>query len=318
MKSLYATIQLLAMLLSTAEADNRHGGAKHTTFPNIKLTPTNEVDPVKGVDFASGKADVTLTSKKRRWQVCIRSSVEGFIPGLLHIHTGKISENGGVVVDFSIMLSKSDPDFYGCVKVTKALFDDIKLNPVRNHCNAAFRSMSLHQISLAKPFCAQFFQDLYYVNAHVAGAPDNVKNLAIRGQIVQAFSTTVLPSEEVSPFVGKDGASGVARIKFESAGTVICVDATIQGFDPVLAHVHNAQPGVNGPVVVDFSGTKVAPGRFLGCITLSVPPEAGQPATIENVVNILDDPSDYYFNFHDGAAQTPDFNIAVRGQLDEI
>jgi hypothetical protein len=151
MRNLYATIQFLALLLSTADADNRHGGAKSTTFPNIKLTPTNEIDPFKGVAFASGKADVTLTSKKRRWQVCIRSSVEGFIPGLLHIHAGKISENGNLVVDFSSMLSKSDPDFYGCVKVTKTLFDDIKLNPVRNHCNTAFRSMSRHQISLAKP-----------------------------------------------------------------------------------------------------------------------------------------------------------------------
>jgi len=288
MRSLYATIQFLALLLSTADADNRHGGAKSTTFPNIKLTPTNEIDPFKGVAFASGKADVTLTSKKRRWQVCIRSSVEGFIPGLLHIHAGKISENGNLVVDFSSMLSKSDPDFYGCVKVTKTLFDDIKLNP-----------------------------DLYYVNAHVAGAPDNVKNLAIRGQLVQAFSTTVLPSEEVSPFVGKDGASGVARIKFESAGTVICIDATIQGFDPVLAHVHNAQPGVNGPLVVNFSDTKIAPGRFLGCITLSVPAESGQP-TIENVVSILDNPADYYFNFHGGVPQTSDYNIAIRGQFDVI
>ena len=155
------------------------------------------------------------------------------------------------------------------------------------------------------------------MNAHVAGAPDNVKNLAIRGQLVQAFSTTLLPSEEVSPFVGKDGASGVASIKFESAGTVICVDATIQGFDPVLAHVHNAQPGVNGPLVVNFSDTKIAPGRFLGCITLSVPAEAGQP-TIENVVNILDNPADYYFNFHGGVPQTSDYNIAIRGQFDVI
>lgn len=136
MKSLYATIQLLAMLLSTAEAANSvRRVAESTTFPFIKLTPTNEVDPFKGVGFASGKADVTLISTKRGsksvWQVCIKSSVEGFIPGLLHIHTGNISENGSVVVDFSSMLSKTAPDFNGCVTVTKAVFDGIKLNPVR-------------------------------------------------------------------------------------------------------------------------------------------------------------------------------------------
>jgi hypothetical protein len=55
----------------------------------------------------------------------------------------------------------------------------------------------------------------------------------------------------------------VAAVKFESAGTEICVDATIQGFDPVLAHLHNAQPGVNGPLVVNFSSTRVAPGDSL-------------------------------------------------------
>ena len=159
------------------------------------------------------------------------------------------------------------------------------------------------------------FQDLYYVNAHVAGAPPEVKNLAIRGQLLQKFSTTVLAAEEVAPFVGQGGAFGVATIKFESAGTVICIDATITGFDPVLAHLHNAQPGVNGPVVVNFSDKKVAPGRFLGCLSVAVPPQPGPP-TVENVVNILDDPSDYYFNFHAGSPPSSDFNIAIRGQLD--
>jgi len=289
MKTPFATIQLLAMLLWTAEA---HSRVQSTTFPRIKLTPTNEVDPYKGVAFASGTVDVTFIATTRRSkttrQVCIKASVEGFIPGLLHLHTGTISENGSVIVDFSSMLSNTSPDFNGCLKVTKAVFDSIKLNP-----------------------------DRFYVNAHVASAPVEVKNLAIRGQLLQAFKTTVVPSEEVSPFVGKVGASGVATIKFESAGTVICVDATIQGFDPVLGHLHNAQSGVNGPVVVDFSSTKVAPGRFLGCITVSDPPEAGQPS-VQTVLDILDDPSDYYFNFHAGAPQTPDFNVAIRGQLDEI
>ena len=156
------------------------------------------------------------------------------------------------------------------------------------------------------------FQDLYYVNAHVG---KDASTRAIRGQLLQKFSTTVLAAEEVAPFVGQGDFFGVATIKFESAGTVICIDATITGFDPELAHLHNAQPGVNGPVVVNFSGNKIAPGRFLGCVSVVVPPAPGPP-TVATVENILDDPSDYYFNFHAGLPNTAAFNVAVRGQLD--
>lgn len=150
------------------------------------------------------------------------------------------------------------------------------------------------------------------MNAHVAGTPTALFNLAIRGQLVQSFSTDVVPSEEVSPFKGKSGTTGYATISFESAGTVVCIDATITGFDPVLAHLHNEKAGVNGPVIMDLSNKKVAPGRFLGCGTLS---ELGV-SNVQVVAKILDIPSDFYFNFHLGKPGTSKFNVAVRGQLE--
>ncbi|KAI2501523.1 hypothetical protein MHU86_12968 [Fragilaria crotonensis] len=217
MKTLFATIQLLAMLLWTAEAGS---SVQSTTFPRIKLTPTNEVDPFKGVAFASGKVDHQTQS-----------------------------------------------------------------GPLLCECPRCQRASQIEEPRDSR------------------AAPSGIQD---HGR----------PSEEVSR-LWERRASGVATIKFESAGTVICVDATIQGFDPVLGHLHNAQSGVNGPVVVNFSSTKVAPGRFLGCITVANPPVAGQPS-VQTVLDILDDPSDYYFNFHAGAPQTPDFNVAIRGQLDEI
>ena len=154
-------------------------------------------------------------------------------------------------------------------------------------------------------------QDLFYVNAHVAGDPTALFNRAIRGQLRQRLRTTVVPSEEVSPFMGKAGASGIATISFEAAGTVICIDATVKGFAPVLAHLHNAKVGFNGGVVVNFSSMMVAPGRFLGCGTLS---ELGVTNALV-AQTILADPSDFYFNFHLGASGTSDFNVAIRGQL---
>ena len=145
----------------------------------------------------------------------------------------------------------------------------------------------------------------------MAGSPTSLFNLAIRGQLIQKYSTKVVPSEEVSPFTGKSGASGFATVSFESGGTKACIDATIKGFDPVLAHLHNAKTGVNGGVVLDFTGEKVASGRFLGCASIS---EIGTGG-ISTVLDILADPTDYYFNFHLGATGS-NFNVAIRGQLD--
>ena len=77
-------------------------------------------------------------------------------------------------------------------------------------------------------------QEFFYVNAHVAAEPVTLFNSGIRGQFKQRFTTPLVPSEAVSPLKGKSGASGTAKISFESAGSVMCIDATIKGFDPSL------------------------------------------------------------------------------------
>lgn len=325
----FATLQLFATLLSATDAADlvqgtrllkssmsKKQGRVSATFADIKLTPGNELFPFIGVEFASGTATVRLKSTKRDRKVCIETSVEGFIPGLLHIHKGTISGNGALVVDFSSMLSSTAPDFDGCVAVTNEVFDDIKLNPVSGR-----RGMQVNTI--AKPrahlhFYDRCSKDLYYVNAHVAAAPPDVKNLAIRGQLLQKFSLTVLPSVVADPFMGKEGASGVATIKFESAGTAICIDATIIGFDPALAHIHNAKAGSNGVLVVDFTSTKIAPGRFLGCISVPLTPGVDQPASIAIVESILGDPSDYFFFVHEGIEPDLTYYNGIRAQLDGV
>ncbi|KAI2505692.1 CHRD domain [Fragilaria crotonensis] len=261
------------------------------TYSQIKLTQGNEVSPFIGVPFATGIATVKLDFKPSRtnakWKVCIQTNIIGFTPGLLHVHKGKISENGGAVVDFSDMLGSS-PTFSGCVSVAQSLYNDIKDNPL---CVTGF---------------------VLCVNAHVAGDPTSLFNRAIRGQVLQKFRTKVVPSEEVSPFKGKSGASGFATVSFENAGKAICIDATITGFNPVLAHLHNAKSGSNGAVVVNFTSKKVATGRFLGCGTLS---ELG--VTDSSLASkILANPSSFYFNFHLGNPDTSDFNVAIRGQLE--
>ena len=151
-----ATIQLLVTLLTATTAVESVRGARQlhetaavtvaaassasttskkvTAFPRIKLLPGNEISPFIGVPSAFGIAQVTLDYNHSRtsakWKVCIKTTVLGFSPGLLHIHKGKLSENGGVVADFSSML-KQDAFFDGCVVISQATYDDIRLYPVR-------------------------------------------------------------------------------------------------------------------------------------------------------------------------------------------
>ena len=139
----FATIQLIVTLLTTATAqENVRGarqltnGAKITTMNPIMLSPGNEVSPFIGVPGASGiaivKLDYNPSRTSSKWKACIKTTILGFFPGLLHIHTGKIAENGGVVVDFSPML-KQNSAFDGCTSITQATYNDIRLHPVRKH-----------------------------------------------------------------------------------------------------------------------------------------------------------------------------------------
>ena len=104
-----------------------------TTFDGIELTPENEIAPFVGAEFAFGLAEVSVefdASRSTKWRACVTTHIEGFIPGLLHIHTGEIFENGKVVVDFSDLLSKDDADFHGCRGIPKTLYDEMISKPV--------------------------------------------------------------------------------------------------------------------------------------------------------------------------------------------
>jgi hypothetical protein len=138
--------------------------------------------------------------------------------------------------------------------------------------------------------------------------------MGIRGQLLQAFTAPLFPEESVSPFLGVHGSSGTATIRFEAGGSKVCFDAKIIGFDPTTAHVHYGEVGTNGGVVYDFSSTKVAPGRFFGCLTTV---ELGVDR--DQVCEVLADGYLFYFNFHEvGDATLPGFFNTIRGQFPTI
>ena len=150
------------------------------------------------------------------------------------------------------------------------------------------------------------------MSASVAAFPDALAKRGIRGQFIQRLTTDVNTYEEVGEYEADLDASGVATISFEEAGKSICMDATITGFDPAIAHFHKGQSGENGELIADLSKFKVAPGRFLGCSSLS-----GLNVDDSDLASkVLDKPWEFYIQFHLGKRGSGNFMKAIRGQFD--
>ena len=120
----------------------------------------------------------------------------------------------------------------------------------------------------------------------------------------RSLSTTLTPDDEVAPFVGLAGATGQADLSLNIGQRRICVDLRTSGFDLTLAHIHEAAPGTNGPVVVDFTSL-ISGDTAAGCVTVDR----------ALVKEISKNPADYYVNTHAGAPGTAEFFQGIRGQL---
>ena len=164
--------------------------------------------------------------------------------------------------------------------------------------------------------CCYPLQEAFYLDAGVSDSPGDVAGDGIRGQLVQGYTTPVNTGEEVDDneedFVG----SGKAKIWFEDGGRVMCIDATINGFNPSTAHLHRGDYGKNGVQIAVLSSKKKGPGRFLGCGTLAALGVVGsQRSTL--AADFLKSPARYYIQFHEGKAGTAGFGNAVRGQFEK-
>ena len=139
------------------------------------------------------------------------------------------------------------------------------------------------------------------MNAGVADSPPQLTKRAIRGQLVQGYRTKAFTKEEVDKFEEDFEASGEATIRFETAGSRICIDAKItgNGFEAKVAHFHMGDFGSNGVQMADLSKKRIvgAPGRFLGCGTLAdFGVDASQQATL--AAKFLASPEHFYIQFH--------------------
>jgi hypothetical protein len=116
------------------------------------------------------------------------------------------------------------------------------------------------------------------------------------------LSADLAGSNEVPPVsTGDPDGTGTANLTLNQGQGEICLEIEVQNIStPVLQHIHRGAAGVNGPVVVDFTG--LLPGGGDGCVS-------GVDRAL--IKDIRQNPEGYYFNVHTGDFQ----GGAVRGQL---
>lgn len=136
----------------------------------------------------------------------------------------------------------------------------------------------------------------YYVNV----VSDTFPNGALRGQLSPHlfFDTNLTGAAEV-PGPGSADGSGEATVEL-LAGDVICASIHVRGVDqPTAAHIHQAAPGVAGPIVAMLT-TPIFNHSF-GC-------DSVDPGLYDQIAA---NPAGFYVNVHTGAFPSG----ALRGQL---
>lgn len=108
--------------------------------------------------------------------------------------------------------------------------------------------------------------------------------------------------------VGDPNGSGEAYVfGIDGDVTTLCYILTVDKIGTATAaHIHEGAAGSNGPVVVSLAAP--ADGNAADCLTEG---ETGKFVGDQTVLEILNNPSDYYVNVHN--VEYP--NGAIRGQL---
>ena len=112
--------------------------------------------------------------------------------------------------------------------------------------------------------------------------------------------TATLTGAAEAPNPGDPDGAGTATVIVNPGQGRICFEIEVSNIDPATAaHIHEAPPGVAGPVVVGLDAP--TDGSSSGCIDVKR----------ELALEILKNPADYYVNVHNAEFKAG----AVRGQL---
>ena len=128
--------------------------------------------------------------------------------------------------------------------------------------------------------------------------------IAVAGNGGRPLSTSMTGAQE-APGPGDVDATGSVDLRLNQGQRRICFDIDWANIDGTVfaAHIHQAPPGVPGPIVVPlFEGSFAGTDETSGCVDV-------ERALVKA---IRQDPGAYYVNVH----SQPDFPAgAIRGQL---
>jgi hypothetical protein len=255
--------------------------APGTTLLQSTLAGLREVGPDGALGAGDRDGVGSTIVEVADGRLCFTINVVGVeLPAVAaHIHEAEAGVNGAIVVPLTA--PGADGRSSGCVDdVDPALLDRITADPAG-----------------------------FYVNVHSTSFP----NGAVRGQLQPAvtegelLATSLDGNSEIGPD-GQPGAgdldgTGISTVAVSPAARRVCVEIDVQGIllPAAAAHIHQAEAGVNGAIVVPLTPPG-ADGISRGCV------RGLDPALAEAIAT---DPAGFYVNVH-----TTDFpNGAVRGQL---
>ena len=116
--------------------------------------------------------------------------------------------------------------------------------------------------------------------------------------------TATLSGAAEAPTRGDPDGTGTATVNIDATKGNVCYDVSVRNLDrPVGMHIHEAEVGKSGPIVVPLTPPTTGDTTSSGCVD----------ADRTLLGRIAANPDDFYLNVHTGPYQQG----AVRGQLSQ-
>jgi len=207
-----------------------------------------------------GTGTAALRVRKGQGRVCYSITAQNItLPATgAHIHFGKVSASGAVVVPLTPPNASGSSS--GCTATTRSVV------------NALMKS-----------------GESYYLNVHTTDFP----NGAIRGQVAMPRDTMVLTAAMAGanekPASADPNGTGTGQFEFTPDSGKLCYGLSAKGIvlPATASHIHRGDGTIAGPVVIPFTAPN-AQGTASGCVT-------ADPALLREIAA---NPGGFYANIH--------------------